>query len=100
MHRDRVHGCRSKPWPHVKIMGEASKTLRRGHGTIVLAVAAMLMAQASLAASPELPTTAPVPRHSPASKPQAETIGPQLAPVPKPRPQAPSSKVQPESGAP
>jgi hypothetical protein len=98
MHRDRAHGCHSKPWPHVKIMGEASKTLRQGYGTAVLAVSAIFIAQASLAASPELPRTAPVPTHSPASGPQAETTGPQSAPVPTQRPDSPpSTEVKPKA---
>jgi len=86
MHRDRAHGCRIKPWPHVRIMGEASKIPQWGYGTAVLAVSAVLMAQASLASSPELPKRAPVPIHAPASKPSTETTGPESAPVPAPRP--------------
>ena len=46
---------------HVSNMGEASKILRKGCGNTVLIIAAMLIAQACLAASSELPATAPVP---------------------------------------
>jgi hypothetical protein len=44
-----------------------------------------------MAASPELPATAPIPTESPLDQPEAGTANPQSAPIPTPRPDLPPS---------
>ena len=56
----------------------------------MLAVSAMLIAQAGLAASSKLPATAPVPTDAPANPPETGAAGPQSVPVPTSRPDLPA----------
>jgi hypothetical protein len=62
----------------------------------------MLIAQACLAASSELPATAPIPTHSPTDQPgTGPAADPQSPPIPTPRPDLPSSReVAPKAAEP